>query len=298
MDLWQRVSRAVVGIVGRNSWIIQFFRPPYETLLDWSTRGRGISWPINEVYFRVDPRYRRQLGQSYEPKVAGFLRDRVKPGSLFLEVGANVGVYALQFAHWAGPTGRVIAFEPNPEARSVLLKHLRLNGLTDRVSVVPAAVGGFAGEAVLFAAEADGMSRLGVPNSAIAHRVRPILVPVVTLDEFCETQGLKPDWILIDIEGFEIAALAGARRLIARFGRELGIIVEMHPNAWGSAGGSRPGAESLLDDLRLCPIPLSGQTDPMSEHGLVFLEASHKQFAGAAPLQDGVDATGEPQNNL
>jgi FkbM family methyltransferase len=293
LDLLQRVGRGVARIGGGNSRIIQFFRPAYETLLDWSSRGQGIPWPINGVYFRVDPRYRRQLGHSYDPKVAEFLRNRLKPGSVCLNVGANVGVYALQFANWAGPTGRVIAFEPNPEARSVLLKHLRLNSMTDRVSVVPAAVGGCAGEAVLFAAGADGMSRLGDPNPAIAHRVRPITVPVVTLNEFCETRGLKPDWILIDIEGFEIAALAGARGLIARFGRELGIIIEMHPNAWGCAGSSRGGAESLLDDLGLSPIPLSGQTDPMSEHGLVFLEAGHKRFAKAALLQVGVHATGQ-----
>jgi FkbM family methyltransferase len=52
------------------------------------------------------------------------------------------------------------------------------------------------------------MSRLGVANAAISQRARTITVPVVTLDDFCESQQLKPDWILIDIEGYEIAAFS------------------------------------------------------------------------------------------
>ena len=289
MEWMQRIGRGAAEIVGRNSRIVQLIRPAYETFLDWSNRGQGVSWPINNVRFRVDPRHRHQLGQRYEMEVAEFLRDHVRPGSVCFDIGANVGVYVLQFANWAGPTGRVIAFEPNPVARTILLKHIRLNGLTERVTVVPAAVGASAGEAVLFAAEADGMSRLGTPNRAIAHRVQPITVPVVTLDGFCEAQGLKPDWILMDIEGYEIAALAGARQLIEGFGKQMGILVEMHPDAWDCAGSSRAAAQSLLDDLAFVPIPLSGQINPMSEHGMVFL-AKVKDQVELSPDSSHVDA--------
>jgi FkbM family methyltransferase len=246
-------------------------RPAYESFLDVSTQGNGIPWAINGVTYRVDPHHRHRLGQNYDAPVAAFLRERVKPGALCLDVGANVGVYVLQFAHWSGPNGKVVAFEPNPSARVVLENHVRMNGLRERVQIVPAAVGERGGEEILYAAEADGMSRLREPNQALRGSVSEITVPVVTLDEFCEANALKPDWLFMDIEGFEIAALAGARQLIQSREGEMEIIVEMHPSVWDSANTTRARAESLLAELGLRPVPLTGQNDPLAEHGIVHL---------------------------
>jgi FkbM family methyltransferase len=271
MSLLQTVARRTSGLIGRESRLIRSMRPVYESLLDWSGKGRGIAWAINGVTYRVDPHYRQRLGQNYDAPVAAFLRERVKPGALCLDVGANVGVYVLQFAHWAGPAGQVVAFEPNPSARVILQKHVEMNGLTERVRIVPAAIGAKAGESTLYAAEADGMSRLGEPNKALAGNVSELTVPVTTLDDYCTAEGIKPDWLLIDIEGFEIAALKGARELIKERRSELGIVVEMHPNVWDSAQTTRAEAEALLDELGLRAVPLMGQLDPLAEHGLVHL---------------------------
>lgn len=271
MSLLQTVARRTSGLLGRESWLIRRTRPVYESVLDWTGRGRGIPWAINGVTYRVDPRYRHRLGQSYDATVAAFLRERVKPGAVCVDVGANVGVYVLQFAHWSGPTGHVIAFEPNPSACAVLRKHVEINELTGRARIVQAAVGAESGEAILYAAEADGMSRLGEPNTALAVNFCEIKVPVATLDDYCEAESLKPDWLFIDIEGFEIAALSGARKLIQNSRGQLGIVVEMHPNVWNSANTTREGAEVLLAELGLRVVPLMGQTDPLGDYGLVHL---------------------------
>jgi hypothetical protein len=124
------------------------------------------------------------------------------------------------------------------------------------------------GHATLYASEADGMSRLDQPNAAIASEVKPLDVEVTTIDEFCERTGLVPDWMLIDIEGFEIEALRGARRVIGERARALGLVVEMHPDVWR---GTRDEAVQLFDELRVSPVPLTGQRDPLAEHGLVHL---------------------------
>jgi FkbM family methyltransferase len=271
MNLLQGAARKVSGALGRESWLVKRLRPSYESFLGVSTGGQGISWAINGVTYRVDPHHRHRLGQNYDAPVAAFLRERVKPGALCLDVGANVGVYVLQFAHWSGPTGRVIAFEPNPSARVVLEKHIQMNRLGERVEIVPAAVGETSGEDILYAAEADGMSRLGAPNKALLGSVREIAVPVVTLDNYCKGNGLKPDWLFIDIEGFEIAALSGGRELIESRRGELGIVVEMHPDVWDSANTTRDRAESLLDQLGLRAMPLTGQSDPFGDYGIVHL---------------------------
>jgi FkbM family methyltransferase len=267
----QTAAGRVAGLIGRESWLIRRMRPAYESLLEGLGRGCGAAWIINGVSYRIDPHHRHRLGKDYDAPVAAFLRERVKPGDVCVDVGANVGVYVLQFAHWSAPSGRVIAFEPNPGALSVLRKHVRFNDLAGRVTIVPAAVSARAGSAVLYAADADGMSRLGEPNSAIAGRARGINVATVTLDEYCERTRLAPDWLFIDIEGFEVAALEGARSLIKSRGMRMGVVVEMHPNVWGSARASRAQLERLLEELGLDPVPLTGQRDALGEHGLVHL---------------------------
>lgn len=271
MRLLEQTARRVIGLIGRESRIATRLRPFYESLLERASGGRGHPWSINGVEFRIDPHYRHMLGQHYDAEVAGFLNERVRPGDVCFDVGANVGVYVLQFAHWSRPDGRVIAFEPNPRTREVLAKHIRFNGYTERVRIVGAAVGAESGDATLFAAETDGMSRMGAPNLLIANQVESITVPVTTIDEFCEREGIVPRWLFIDIEGFEIQALRGAHRLIERYGAQVEIVVEMHPDVWSSAATTRAQAEAVISELGRRPVALQGQSDPLDDHGLVYL---------------------------
>jgi hypothetical protein len=90
------------------------------------------------------------------------------------------------------------------------------------------------------------MSRLAEPNKLLGGRAEPINVPVTTVDAFCARTGLTPDWLLMDIEGFEFAALFGARRTLERLRKKIGLVVEMHPDVWKSAGTSRADAERFL----------------------------------------------------
>ena len=267
----QSIARAASGALGRDSWLIRQFRPVYESVLQLMSAGRGVPWEINGVPFRVDPHYRNRMGHDYDAPVAIFLSQRVKPGSICFDVGANVGVYVLQFAHWAGISGRVVAFEPNPAAIEILSSHVHLNEIENTVTIEKVAISDAAGTATLYRAQADGMSRLGEPNKLLRERVEPIEVSVTTIDEFCARTGLTPDWLLIDIEGFEFAALFGARRTLERQRKKLGLVVEMHPDVWNSAATSRADAERFLSEMGLRAIPLTGQKDALGEHGLVHL---------------------------
>jgi FkbM family methyltransferase len=267
----QSIARAASGAMGRDSWLIRQFRPVYESVLQLMSAGRGVPWEINGVPFRVDPHYRNRMGHDYDAAVAVFLSQRVKPGAICFDVGANVGVYVLQFAHWAGSSGRVVAFEPNPAAVEVLSSHIRLNAIENAVTIENVAISDAAGTATLYRAQADGMSRLGEPNKLLRDRVESIEVSVTTIDEFCGRTGLTPDWLLIDIEGFEFAALLGARRVLERQRKKLGLVVEMHPDVWKSAATSRAVAERFLSEMGLHAMPLTGQKDALGEHGLVHL---------------------------
>ena len=270
MPMLEQAASRVSGMLGRNSALIRGLRPAYESLLSRIHGGRGIPWQVNGVTFRIDPRQRPRFGHYYEPQAAAFLASRVRPGMVCYDVGANVGAYVLQLGRWSAPSGQVIAFEPNAGARAVLQQHIEWNSLDHRVQVIPNAVSSQSGELTLYAEGADGMSRLAQPNTALASTAHAERVPVTTIDEFCAQGHALPEVLLLDIEGFEIEALRGAQATILAC-RPL-IVVEMHPNVWSSANTTRITTENLLRELRLRPVALSGQNDPLAEHGQVFLE--------------------------
>jgi FkbM family methyltransferase len=193
----------------------------------------------------------------------------VRPGDMCLNVGAHMGIYALALARWTAPDGRVVAFEPNPRTRAALVRHVTLNGVSDRVDVLAQAVGDAPGQATFFATDQEGFSRLGVHNP-MAPYAESIPVSVTSIDELCEERGLDPDWITLDIEGLEIAALEGARKTLSKGRGRLGIVVEMHPTMWPPDGRKR--LTDVLTSFALRAVPLSRQSDPLTSYGVVHLE--------------------------
>lgn len=276
--MMHRIVHKAADVVGRGSPVIRGLRSAYESFEGWSARGKGVPFRINGLEFRRDPHCRDRFPDNfaYEPEVAAFLSAHVRPGALCLDVGANVGYYVLQFAGWSGPYGRVAAFEPNPQPRAILERLIAINDLESRVSVVPAAVGARPGKATLYIPRddgrgLDGISRLGEPARELASASSTVEVDLITLDDYCAAWRSIPDWVLIDIEGFELAALAGAKKLIAERKGQLGLVVEMHPDLWPELSDSGSSAASILEQLGLRPVPLTGQNDPLVERGVVHL---------------------------
>jgi FkbM family methyltransferase len=270
MEIMQQTARAVASMLGRNSVLIRRIRPVYESILMSLHEGKGIPWEVNGVQYRIDAKERPRFAHNYEAQAAEFLAKRVKPGMTCFDVGANVGAYVLQLARWGAPLGKIVAFEPNTGAREVLARHIAWNGLAARTTVVPSAVSSKPGESVLYAEGADGMSRLAEANRGLRGSAVELIVPVTSLDTWCAANGTWPDVLLLDIEGFEIEALRGAREAIIH--SKPIIVVEMHPNVWHTSHASRPAAEQLFAELRLRAVALSGQKDPLDEHGQVWLE--------------------------
>jgi len=86
---------------------------------------------------------------------------------------------------------------------------------------------------------------------------------------FPQTRDLRPNWILLDVEGFEIATLNGGRMTLTSPAARLA--VEMHPSVWRLSGTTRAAAETPFRELGVIPVPLSGQDNPFTVHGLVHL---------------------------
>ena len=125
----------------------------------------------------------------------------LRPGDLFVDVGANLGSYTVLAAAVAG--AKVIAFEPQPTNFARLRENIEVNGIADRVEAMQFAVGAEPGQ-LRFTGSGTTCHLVG-PEEA-AHDA--IDVPVMTLD--AALAGREPTMIKIDVEGFESAVIAGA----------------------------------------------------------------------------------------
>lgn len=170
----------------------------------------------------------------YEPHVNKLLKLTVKPGWVVLDVGANIGCHTLTAAALTGPQGRVFAFEPNPEIRRRLGINLGLNRLAN-VTVVDKALSDRTDRMTLYLPPQGGSNQGQASLHDPGGRTRPVEVEVLPLDQWVDQAGLdRVDLIKMDIEGHEVAALTGARSVLARH-RPL-VVFEYDPENWSQAG--------------------------------------------------------------
>jgi FkbM family methyltransferase len=143
------------------------------------------------------------------PALAPVLDAALARGSVFADVGANLGLYTLWAARCVGAEGRVHAFEPMPEVRECLRRNLELNRFSC-VEIVGSAVGAEPGQVTLNRVE-GGSGRTSRYVDAAAGSLD---VPVITLDGYFRDRP-PPGLLKIDVEGMELQVLLGSRRLLA-----------------------------------------------------------------------------------
>lgn len=134
----------------------------------------------------------------------------LRPGDHVLDLGANIGVHSLAFAQTIGPTGRVIAVEPQHYPFQLLSANVTLNQL-GQVLCLRAAVGDSRGACTV--PRIDPTTRHNAGATTVSTDAPPStqgqdIVPMITVDSL----GLpRCDLIKVDTEGFEDRVLAGAR---------------------------------------------------------------------------------------
>jgi FkbM family methyltransferase len=155
----------------------------------------------------------------WETHVRNQLRTLLRPGCIFIDVGANIGLHSIFASSLVGKTGSVYSFEPHPRINSLLRQNLEINGLLDKVTVSSSAISDQTGADVDFEYfdNHPGMSGLKVAQWIIEKNhgsTTNIKVNTTTLDCFVEQNDLSPSLIKIDTEGHEYKVLLGCVKII------------------------------------------------------------------------------------
>jgi FkbM family methyltransferase len=168
----------------------------------------------------VNPKYDKGIERklyftgSYEKGLLNVLDILVKPGDVIVDAGANIGLISIFCAYKVGEKGLVLSFEPHPETFPILEKNVALNHLSN-IKAINKALGSENGNAKIY-------SNLQV-NRGAASLVEfledsPAFdIKVETLDGVVMQNSIKKINLLkIDVEGFEMEVLKGARGILEK----------------------------------------------------------------------------------
>jgi FkbM family methyltransferase len=180
------------------------------------------------------------------------VRRFVHAGDLVVDIGANIGILTDLFARWVGPSGRVIAIEPEPVNIAALQRRMKRPDLAPIVQIVPAAAGDRNGRILL---------RVTPHHPGDHHLVAfdkagdTVEVDSVTLDALLASHDSRcPSLLKIDVQGEELSVLQGAQQTLASC-RPV-VLIEVDRNALARAGANELEISRFLEALGYIPHDL------------------------------------------
>jgi FkbM family methyltransferase len=205
-----RAQAAIISLAQRSRLKRGAFRPMLSRLINLMRAG-----PVDVRYQGASFRFYHQASATergalfnpdYNLEELDFLRAHTPPGGVFVDVGANVGTYAMVLARHVGESGKVIAIEPHPVTHARLAFNRAASGYA-QVTLVAAAAGPSDGELMI---ETDG-DNLGASHVVSGdHPGNAIKVPSLRLQRILGDAGAgHVDALKIDVEGYEDRVLTG-----------------------------------------------------------------------------------------
>jgi FkbM family methyltransferase len=191
--------------------------------------GRRIG---NELYKVAFPIYRPlySVFKSYTDRTERRLLARnLSPGSVVVDAGANIGIYSQFLSSCVGSAGIVHSFEPDPENFARLrtevasLPNVRVNqlALSDRT-----------GDSLLYISEELNVDHRAYPTEGETRRT--LSIRSTTLDDYFKS-GERVDFIKMDLQGYELHALRGAKRVLQE-NPQMKLLLEFWPYGLKQAG--------------------------------------------------------------
>jgi FkbM family methyltransferase len=246
--------------------------------------GRGEPYRIGDRVLRFVPgtrpvRLRYQSSKNgvnrYDALQLAWMLNNLADGDLAIDVGANCGQCTLVMAEKCGSRGTVIAFEPNPAARSILERNLDLNPSITRATVECFACSDVSGGETEFYRNRNSSYSSLVPffsDDLTSEGEECFRVPLTNLDTYLAQRRLpEPRLVKIDTEGAEIRILHGARTLLLS---NADILCELHPYAWPQFGNSLQELKDVVAEggRRMRYLDEDGEIAGDVHYGIVALE--------------------------
>ncbi len=173
--------------------------------------------------------------REYEDKFSKALLADLRVGDTVWDVGANVGLYTLQFAQIVGSTGKVVAFEPNPTCCEEIRKKLD-QPHASVVALISVALGEEDGQAFLQIGRADMAVDSRITTGAAGPGDSCVAVDICSGDSAISKRGAPvPNVMKIDVEGFELECLLGLKTTLAD-SRLRSVFIEVHFTVLESRG--------------------------------------------------------------
>lgn len=233
----------------------------------WQPRRTKVKY---DLLMELDPEEWLQLqlfeSKWLEPETLGLYERVLRPGDVFVDVGAHVGFHSLLARHLVGPDGLVVAVEPQPYNAGKLLANWRANGFVN-VHLVVGAAGAEDGVLVLCAQAPIDRALLSIGGHG-KNEGQKFEVQVRRLDGILHALGLESArMVKVDVEGYELAVLQGLGDRVARIEH---LVLEFYD--WPERRGDNEGLIDLLRDQDFDILTVTGQEwrhgDPLPEHNL------------------------------
>jgi FkbM family methyltransferase len=178
---------------------------------EWFQVQQGVG---RDIWLRLNPRTGGQFyrGQA-DTNLQLILRDYLKPGMVFYDIGSNNGFFSLIAARIVGPRGAVFAFEAEPRLWPNIIEVIERNDARN-VQLVRSAVWSRSGHVDFNPADPLSSPDAGLGKVVAQAAAGTVSVPSVCLDDFVQTER-PPDLIKCDVEGAEVEVFLGARKLLA-----------------------------------------------------------------------------------
>lgn len=192
--------------------------------------GQRMMWlDLGDLYVS-----RGCLLDDYEPAETHFVRTVLRPGDVFVDVGANLGWFTLVASVAVGETGAVHAFEPRAETVARLLETVALNELEDLITTYPYGLADEETDGVLvWVSGTDNPGGSAVWSGAIPDNMEEQAIALRPLDAL----GFdRIDMLKIDVEGAELRVLRGARKTLEQCRPY--ILSELSPDMLGRVSGA------------------------------------------------------------
>jgi FkbM family methyltransferase len=192
-----RLARLILGnsLDVKNIWIKAFNN--YQYLVPNFQEPVGFALLIDGIY---------------EPDCIEFMLQKLPKNAVFLDIGANIGVFTITAAKSLNQNGRVIAVEASPKMFPFLQQNIEANGLNN-VKTLELAVTEQDNATVLFY-EAP-MDKFGMGSISPQFHTSPIQVKTKTIDSIIKDEQIdKVDFIKVDVEGYESSVFKGAEKLL------------------------------------------------------------------------------------